>query len=158
LRRYIRATLKPVVRTFEDLGKPTLVTGTSKTFRSLARIAGAAPSAAGPYVRRVLQRTDLGLWTQRISAMSSADRVHLPGVSEARALQLLAGALVAEAAMEMFEVEELEICPWALREGLILRRLDQLVFDGPLAPPDHIRPTESERRRSVMQHPAWSVQ
>ena len=158
LRRYIRATLKPVVRTFEDLGRPTLVTGTSKTFRSLARIAGAAPSGAGPYVRRVLQRTDLGLWTQRISAMSSEDRVHLPGVSEARALQVLAGALVAEAAMELFEVEELEICPWALREGLILRRLDQLVFDGPLAPPDHIRPIESERRRSVMQHPAWSAQ
>jgi exopolyphosphatase/guanosine-5'-triphosphate,3'-diphosphate pyrophosphatase len=89
--------------------------------------------------------------------MSSEDRAHLPGVSETRALQLLAGALVAEAAMELFEVEELEICPWALREGLILRRLDQLVFDGPLAPPDHIRPIESERRRSAMQHPAWSA-
>lgn len=153
LRRYIRTTLKPVVRGLQSLGKPTLVAGTSKTFRSLARIAGAAPSGAGPYVRRVLERTDLGLWSQRISAMSAADRVHLPGVSEARALQLLAGALVAEAAMELFETEALEICPWALREGLILRRLDQLVFDGPLAPPEHIRPIESERRRSVMQHP-----
>ncbi|MEA5453785.1 Ppx/GppA family phosphatase [Sinomonas sp. JGH33] len=157
LRRYIRSTLKPVVRSFENLGRPTLVTGTSKTFRSLARIAGAAPSGAGPYVRRVLQRTDLGLWAQRISAMSAADRIHLPGVSDARALQLLAGALVSEAAMELFEVEELEICPWALREGLILRRLDQLVFDGPLAPPDHIKPIESERRRIVAQHPVGSA-
>lgn len=154
LRKYLRDTLRPVVKGFEKAGRPNLVTGTSKTFRSLARIAGAAPSGAGPYVRRVLQRTDLGLWAQRISAMAASDRVHLPGVSEARAPQLLAGALAAEAAMEQFEVDELEICPWALREGLILRRLDQLVHDGPLEPPAHIGPIQSERRRSERMHPS----
>ncbi len=138
LRRYIRATLKPVVRNFERLGRANLVAGTSKTFRSLARIAGAAPSAAGPYVKRELFATDMGLWAQRISAMEVEDRLHLPGVSEARAPQLLAGALVAEAALELFEFPSLEICPWALREGLILRRLDQLVFDGPLEPAPHV--------------------
>ena len=96
LRRYIRTTLKPVVRDFEKLGKANHVAGTSKTFRSLARIAGAAPSAAGPYVKRELFSTDLGLWAQRISAMEVEDRLNLPGVSEARAPQLLAGALVAD--------------------------------------------------------------
>ncbi|MDQ4492090.1 Ppx/GppA family phosphatase [Sinomonas sp. ASV486] len=154
LRKYIRDTLRPAVKGFEKLGRPNLVTGTSKTFRSLARIAGAAPSAAGPYVRRVLLRTDLGLWAQRMSAMAASDRVHLPGVSEARARQLLAGALAAEAAMELFDVDELEICPWALREGLILRRLDQLVFEGPLEPPAHIGPIQSERLRAERTHPA----
>jgi len=29
-------------------------------------------------------------------------------------------------------------CPWALREGLILRRLDQLVFEGPIDPAPHV--------------------
>jgi exopolyphosphatase / guanosine-5'-triphosphate,3'-diphosphate pyrophosphatase len=67
--------------------------------------------------------------------MKTEDRLHLPGVSEARANQLLAGALVAEAALELFEFKKVRICPWALREGLILRRLDQLVFEGPLEPP-----------------------
>ncbi|AXJ08506.1 Ppx/GppA phosphatase family protein [Arthrobacter sp. PM3] len=138
LRRYIRSTLKPAVRKFAKLGRPNLVAGTSKTFRSLARIAGAAPSAAGPYVKRELLSLDLGLWTQRISAMEIEDRLHLPGVSEARGAQVLAGALVAEAALEMFEFESMEICPWALREGLILRRLDQLVFEGPLDPAPHV--------------------
>ena len=156
LRRYVRDTLKPVVKEFEQYGPPNLVTGTSKTFRSLARIAGAAPSAAGPYVRRVLTRTDLGLWAQRISAMAASDRIHLPGVSEARALQLLAGAIAAEAAMELFEIDELEICPWALREGLILRRLDQLTFDGPLEPPSYIEPIQSERLRAARLHPSRS--
>ena len=138
LRNYIRETLKPVVKEFQSLGRANHVAGTSKTFRSLARIAGAAPSGAGPYVKRELYATDLGLWAQRISAMEIEDRLHLPAVSEARAPQLLAGALVAEAALEMFEFPSLEICPWALREGLILRRLDQLVTEGPLEPPPHV--------------------
>ena len=142
LRRYIRTTLKPVVRDFAKLGKANHVAGTSKTFRSLARIAGAAPSGAGPYVKRELFATDLGLWAQRISAMEVEDRLNLPGVSEARAPQLLAGALVAEAALEMFEFPSMEICPWALREGLILRRLDQLVFEGPLEPAPHVTQTD----------------
>jgi exopolyphosphatase/guanosine-5'-triphosphate,3'-diphosphate pyrophosphatase len=28
--------------------------------------------------------------------------------------------------MDIFEVSELEICPWALREGVILDQLDQM--------------------------------
>ena len=74
--------------------------------------------------------------------MEVEDRLNLPGVSEARAPQLLAGALVAEAALEMFEFPSMEICPWALREGLILRRLDQLVFEGPLDPAPHVTQTD----------------
>ncbi|MCU6478911.1 Ppx/GppA phosphatase family protein [Arthrobacter sp. A2-55] len=138
LRKHIRATLKEPVAEVQALGAPHIVTGSSKTFRALARITGAAPSSMGPYVRRELHLTDLGLWSQRLSAMSSADRLHLPGVSVARAKQVLAGALVAQAALELFQVQTMEISPWALREGLILRRLDQLVFDGPLDPPAHV--------------------
>ena len=148
LRRYIRTTLKPAVRKFEKLGRANLVAGTSKTFRSLARIAGAAPSAAGPYVKRELQALDLGVWAQRISAMKVEDRLYLPGVSEARAHQLLAGALVAEAALEMFKFKRMMICPWALREGLILRRLDQLVFAGPLDPAPHVAEQPPARLQS----------
>jgi exopolyphosphatase/guanosine-5'-triphosphate,3'-diphosphate pyrophosphatase len=58
--------------------------------------------------------------------MTTAQRAVLPGVSEGRAEQLLAGAMVAEGAMDLFGVETLEVCPWALREGVILRRLDQM--------------------------------
>ena len=58
--------------------------------------------------------------------MSAAERAELPGVSRGRAPQLAAGALVADAAMDLFGLAELEICPWALREGVILRRLDAL--------------------------------
>jgi exopolyphosphatase/guanosine-5'-triphosphate,3'-diphosphate pyrophosphatase len=102
------------------------VVGTSKTFRSLARLTGAAPSAAGLRVRRLLTHTGLRQLTSFVTRMSSADLAELEGVSASRAHQLAAGALVAEAAMRALEVPELEICPWALREGVILRRLDTL--------------------------------
>lgn len=138
LRKHIKATLKEPIALTQALGTPNIVTGSSKTFRALARITGAAPSSMGPYVRRELHLSDLGLWSQRLSAMSSADRLHLPGVSAARAPQVLAGALVAQTALELFNVTTMQISPWALREGLILRRLDQLVFDGPLDPPAHV--------------------
>lgn len=130
LRRYIRETLKDSAGSFSGLGEPHLVAGTSKTFRSLARIAGAAPSGAGPFVRRTLRLEDLALWAKRLEAMAVADRVELDGVSELRARQVLAGALVAESAFEVFNVKQMDICPWALREGLILRRFDTLMFEA----------------------------
>jgi exopolyphosphatase/guanosine-5'-triphosphate,3'-diphosphate pyrophosphatase len=125
-RKYIRSTLEGPIADFARFGVPTIVAGTSKSFRSLARITGAAPRAAGLYVHRELRLRDLTLWASRLAAMASADRAELPGVSEVRAQQLLAAALVAEAAMEGFGIESLQICPWALREGLILQRFDHL--------------------------------
>ena len=58
--------------------------------------------------------------------MSAADLAELEGVSASRSHQLVAGALVAQAAMQALGVEKLDLCPWALREGVILRRLDWL--------------------------------
>ena len=49
-----------------------------------------------------------------------------PGVSPSRTHQIVPGALVAEAVMDIFDLPELQVCPWALREGVILDRLDQL--------------------------------
>jgi exopolyphosphatase/guanosine-5'-triphosphate,3'-diphosphate pyrophosphatase len=39
---------------------------------------------------------------------------------------MLAGAIVADAVMDLMSISRLEICPWALREGVILKRLDVL--------------------------------
>ncbi|MEU9113305.1 Ppx/GppA phosphatase family protein [Streptomyces sp. NPDC048483] len=126
LRRRVRAEIARVVSEFTRYGTPDHVVGTSKTFKQLARIAGAARSAEGLYVQRELTRKNLEEWVPRLAGMAAAERAALPGVSEGRSRQLLAGALVAEAAMDLFGVETLGICPWALREGVILRRLDHL--------------------------------
>ena len=124
LRKHVRAEIARTVGDVVRHGEPDHAVATSKTFRSLARIAGAAPSSDGLYVARVLDHDDLMPWVERLASMSAADRAKLPGVSPGRARQLLAGAIVADAAMDLFELPQLQICPWALREGVILRRLD----------------------------------
>jgi exopolyphosphatase/guanosine-5'-triphosphate,3'-diphosphate pyrophosphatase len=126
LRRHVRAEIARTVGEFSRFGAPDHVVATSKTFRQLARIAGAARSAEGLYVQRELKRASLEDWVPKLAGMTAAQRAELPGVSDGRAGQLVAGALVAEGAMDLFGVETLEICPWALREGVILRRLDHM--------------------------------
>ncbi|WP_426563594.1 Ppx/GppA family phosphatase [Angustibacter sp. McL0619] len=123
-RRTVRADVAKVVRAVTVSGSPDRVVGSSKTLRSLARVAGAPSSSQGPFTPRSLARADVARWLERLALMSEAQRAALPGVSPLRARQLLAGAIVADAAMDLLGVESLDICPWALREGVILRRLD----------------------------------
>ncbi len=126
LRRYVRAEIGRQAGQVMRDGQPDRAVATSKTFRQLARIGGAAPSSEGFYARRTLSRADLSKLVERLAGMSADERAQLAGVSHSRAPQLAAGAVVADAAMDLFELRELFICPWALREGIILRRLDAL--------------------------------
>ena len=126
LRKYVRAE---IARQAGGLLRGAAVdhaVGTSKTFRQLARIAGAAPSGEGFYVKRFLKHADVSMWAERLAAMDRVERARLPGVSEGRAEQMSAGAIVADAVMDLMGAAQLEICPWALREGVILKRLDTL--------------------------------
>lgn len=126
LRKQVRVEIGAAASAIRSAGTPDHCVATSKTFRQLARIAGAAPSSEGPYVKRVLRHADVTDLAARLAKMSIEARAHLPGVSTLRAPQLAAGAIVADAAMDLFHLPELEICPWALREGVILRRMDGL--------------------------------
>jgi len=126
LRKHARATIAEVTGKLARAGEPRHVVATSKTFRSLARITGAAPSSEGPFVQRLLARDDLRTWVPKLAAMTARERGALPGVSPGRAPQLLAGAVVAESAMDLLGLDVLEIGPWALREGIILELLDGL--------------------------------
>lgn len=126
LRRHARAQIADVVGLIRRAGDPRIVVATSKTFRQLARIAGAAPSSDGIYAERSLKAADVHTLVESLSTMSLADRGRLQGVSSGRAPQLLAGAIVAESVIDLLDVSELVVCPWALREGLILHRMDGL--------------------------------
>jgi exopolyphosphatase / guanosine-5'-triphosphate,3'-diphosphate pyrophosphatase len=126
LRRHVRAEIARRAGGLRRGGSVDHAVGTSKTFRQLARIAGAAPSDEGFYVKRYLKHGDVVLWADRLATLDRAERARLPGVSEGRAAQMPAGAIVADAVMDLMGVTQLEICPWALREGVILKRLDVL--------------------------------
>ncbi len=130
VRRRIRADIARDAGALLRGGAPDHSVGTSKTFRSLARVCGAAPSGEGLLVRRVLPADVLAEKLPELASMRNTEKAELPGVSANRAHQLLAGALVADAVMDIFGLKELEICPWALREGVILERLDQISVLG----------------------------
>lgn len=109
-----------------EIGEWDRAAATSKTFRTLARLAGAAPSAAGFRAPRTLTRTGLHQVLGFIQRMPSPALAEMDGVSPERAHQLLTGAVIAEETMRRLGVDRVDICPWALREGVILRRLDAL--------------------------------
>ena len=95
---------------------------TSKTFRTLARIC-AQWYGDNP---KFIERKSLNSAMPRLIEMTNKSRAELPGVSANRAQQIVAGGIVALAVMDRLDVDEAEICPWALREGILLRRLDWL--------------------------------
>jgi exopolyphosphatase/guanosine-5'-triphosphate,3'-diphosphate pyrophosphatase len=124
LRRHVRAEVARDAVEVLRMGPADHAIATSKTFRSLARICGAVGSKEGPYARRMLQRDDLAERLPELAAMTPKQIAKLQGVGGTRAHQIAAGAVVADALLDLFDLPELEICPWALREGVILQWLD----------------------------------
>ena len=121
LESHIRETLKPVIAEVGDNSKRTAI-GTSKTFRTLRRI----QENFLPEMGKHLTLEGLEIITAKLGKMNHAQRDDLPGVSHSRAQQIVAGALVARGAMKTMGIEKLIQCPWALREGIVLQRLDWL--------------------------------
>lgn len=114
---------------FTDRPKPTRVVGTSKTIRSLARLIGGSPN---PETGELAQLHYSGLkeWEPSLREMPGSVREYLPGITPERGYQILAGAIVLRSAMKAFNVKSLTISPWALREGIVLRYIDQLDSSG----------------------------
>lgn len=122
---YVRRTVLEATGPVREAGWDKAVV-TSKTFRTLARLAGAAPASAGHRHPRMLTRTGLHQVLSFVRRMPATALAEIDGVSGSRAHQLIAGAVVAETAMECLGIDEVQLCPWALREGVILRRLEVL--------------------------------
>ena len=123
LRRHVRHQLRDVAARIRWEG-PLTAAATSRTFTQLARLCGAAPGRHGPFVPRGMSRRALGAAVDRLAALPAAERAQLPGISAPRAGQSLAGALVGHTAMKLMGIRELTVCPWAIREGILLRRIE----------------------------------
>ncbi|BBC38885.1 putative phosphatase [Streptomyces graminofaciens] len=126
LRRSVRHQLRDVAARIRWEGPRTAV-ATSRTFQQLARLCGSAPGRHGPFVERELRRADLGRAVDRLAALPPAERAALPGISAPRAVQSLAGALVGHTTMKLTGLRTVTVCPWAIREGVLLRHIE----DGP---------------------------
>jgi exopolyphosphatase/guanosine-5'-triphosphate,3'-diphosphate pyrophosphatase len=117
--------LHPLVGRMAQLPQPDHVVATSKTFRSLARLAGMRTRGVGPEPRWRMSAEQLSDWVPRLARIPAEQRVELPGITPERTYQIVAGAVVAERVLARLGVETVEISPWALREGALLRHLDR---------------------------------
>jgi exopolyphosphatase / guanosine-5'-triphosphate,3'-diphosphate pyrophosphatase len=123
LRRRVRHQLRDVAARIRWEGPRTAVV-TSRTFQQLARLCGAPPGRQGPFVARTLDCAGLGEAVTRLAALPAAARAELPGISAPRAAQSLAGAVVGHTAMKLIGLKTVTVCPWAIREGVLLRHIE----------------------------------
>ncbi|GGL63618.1 hypothetical protein GCM10010129_04140 [Streptomyces fumigatiscleroticus] len=126
LRRKVRHQLRDVAARIRWEGPRTAV-ATSRTFQQLGRLCGAAPGREGPFTERQLRRAELRRAIDRLSVLPAAERALLPGISAPRAAQSLAGAVVGHTVMKLTGINAVTVCPWAIREGVLLRHIE----DGP---------------------------
>ena len=137
LRGHVRSTLREVADRLLWEGVPDQVTGTSKTFKQLARLCGSPAQREGPFARRCVTTDGLDALIPQLAGLRARKRAKLAGVSRSRSRQILAGAVVARAAMKALNVDSVDVCPWALREGIVLHYLQSThseSFDLPLRP------------------------
>lgn len=119
LKEFIEDTIEPLKSPLADYNQGIAV-GTSKTFRTLDKLStNFHPKKFSGITREGMQELSQGL-----AKMTFKERRNLPGVSETRANQIVAGSLVANVVMEKFSLDAIQTCPWALREGIVLRRMD----------------------------------
>ena len=120
LRDYIETQLESVLPTLVRHEDSDRAIATSKTLRTLARLCGDWYGGNGKNITIDAIRKI----STRLAEMDSEERTKLPGVSANRARQIVAGAFVTESVMRNLDLDNLEICPWALREGLVLKYMD----------------------------------
>ncbi|MFH8791322.1 Ppx/GppA family phosphatase [Streptomyces sp. NPDC017941] len=124
MRRKVRHQLRDVGARIRWEGPRTAV-ATSRTCQQLARLTGEAPGRRGPFVHRSLEREALRRSQERLARLPVSERARLPGISAPRAAQSLAGAVVAHTTMKLMGIDTAEVCPWAVREGILLRHIEE---------------------------------
>jgi len=120
LRDHIEDKLEQILPSLVKHQDSDRAIATSKTLRTLARLAGDWFDGNGKNIKVEAIRKI----SAKLSEMDETTRAKLSGVSENRASQIVAGAFVAESVMRNLDIKELEICPWALREGVVLKWMD----------------------------------
>lgn len=126
LRAHARDVLDPIAAQFRALPKPDHIVGSSKAIRSLAALAGRHVASVPSYDRIELGKDELGEWIPRLARIPASARQELPGITPDRTYQIVAAAVVLHTAMHLLGVDVLEVSPWALREGVLLRYIESL--------------------------------
>ncbi len=106
----------------------SLSTGTSGTINTLGFLLG-YENANGSEFKPQVQLKKLSLLNKKLVEMTVEQRTQLPNISPQRAEVIVAGGQILEGVMRALEIETLQPCGYALREGVII---------------DYLRETEAE--------------
>ena len=126
LRAHAEQVIAPVAEQLRALPRPDHVVGSSKAIRSLARLVGYPVPGWSGIDRMLLPREALGSWIPRLARIPASARQELPGITADRTFQIVAAAVSLHTAMTVLDLPELEVSPWALREGVLLRYIETL--------------------------------
>ncbi|MHB8190187.1 MAG: Ppx/GppA phosphatase family protein [Ferrimicrobium sp.] len=126
--------------------RPTRLILTSGTFFALGRLAAARTADRDPLEDAVLARRftreALSKAINEVERTPPSDRSQLPGIDSRRAETVGVGAVVLSSLLDTFDLDEIWLCRWALREGMVLRALEEENFSFSY-------PTTTIRRGSV---------
>jgi exopolyphosphatase/guanosine-5'-triphosphate,3'-diphosphate pyrophosphatase len=120
LRDHIESQLDSILPTLVHHQDTDRAIATSKTLRTIARLGGDWFDTNG----KTIKIEHIRKICSKLAEMDLEERIKLPGVSANRARQIVAGAFVTESVMRNLDLRQLEICPWALREGIVLKWMD----------------------------------
>lgn len=125
LRQWLKAELAPVLRKIADYA-PTKLILTSGTFMTIGKLALSEPARDELddflLAKRVTDQS-LRKVCQGIVKASRAYRLDL--VDEKRVDTVLYGAVILEELLGAVGAEEVWLCTWALREGMVLKTLEE---------------------------------
>jgi len=124
-RRHVEDRIGKLRRRIRHLGVDLCV-GTSGTIQTLATMASPGETAAPGHGLRRLDRAAVAALIPILASMPASERAARFGIDGPRATSVLAGAIVLNAMMELFDIEELLACPLAMREGMLESRVAAL--------------------------------
>lgn len=136
MRRYVRETLAPVVKTLGEL-EPSSLIGSSGSFLNLGRMAilNKKPETESGLLDDLNQvsvkRADLMSITKLVLKSSADQRASIRGLDSKRVEIIPAASVVLEELFRICGIKEMILSEWALREGIILAELESYdIYDG----------------------------
>ncbi|NQZ21218.1 MAG: Ppx/GppA family phosphatase [Colwellia sp.] len=101
--------------------------GTSGTFKCIYKIVNAGQALPQPFSLKQLKQLK-----KKLLEHQHCNELKIAGLHESRRELICAGVAIAIALMESLEIEELDYCQYALREGVLYEQLENLLH-GQLA-------------------------
>jgi exopolyphosphatase/guanosine-5'-triphosphate,3'-diphosphate pyrophosphatase len=119
---WVRTVTSSTIARFQAAGFD-LVALTSGTALALARLAGRRLPRLGEIDRFQLTLEALRTWEEKLSAMTAAERVQVPGLDPGRVDTIVPGAVILRTILEATGATQALVCDAALREGVIAEYL-----------------------------------